>query len=95
MPSSSVEWIDFVEERYDEIYERVAREGQRVSAVSNGDTLYLMPVGIFAPVGLTELEIERWLARFEDDLQVGPPFIHETYKPPTRSGDYGIIELRL
>jgi hypothetical protein len=94
-PDGLVEWSEFVDSGFEAIYNRIIDNDERLAVISGHQMLYLMPAAAFAPRNFSEQQIEDWVHWFEDDLQVGPTFVQETYEEPVPGSNVGIIHLRL
>jgi hypothetical protein len=89
-----VDWRTFVGSSFDAVYDRVARGDRLRTTRDDGVTIYVVPIGVFAPVGLSQDGIEKWLVAAEDEFLIGPILVRDQYEPPKAPGEIGTIYLR-
>jgi hypothetical protein len=91
MATAWVEWDDYMEGRGEgkDVYRRVADDGQRIAATHRDGVIFVVPIGIMAPVGETPAGIVKWVDHYEDDWVVGPTFVS------IDEAEAGVVGLRL
>jgi len=66
-------WTDFIGSRFREVYEAVASGVSRTMAQDADGTIYIMPIAVVAPHGMSHDQIEQWLEIIDDEFVVAAP----------------------